>query len=108
MKLPKTQWLTEEEAKTVIRMAIAGAPQTDRQLYEIVKEAEAIRTQALLLEGVLAGDICMFKKNGETQLCRRSARPPTGTELPPESPNAVPPTETTYSAFRKTQDGIKG
>lgn len=65
MKTQK-QTLTDDECTQVVLMAVTGEPQTEEQLLSIIKVAEAMRNDALLLECVLAGMLCMYDKDGET------------------------------------------
>lgn len=60
----KKQLLTDEEYKQVILMAVTGKPQTEEQLSAVIKEAETMRCNALMLESVMSGLLCMYDENG--------------------------------------------
>ena len=60
----KIQLMTDEEYMQVIRMACAGKPQTKEQIAAVIAEAETMRCNALMLESVLTGLLCMYDENG--------------------------------------------
>jgi hypothetical protein len=60
----KKQLLTDEEYKQVILMAVTGKPQTKEQIAAVIEEAETMRCNALVLESVLTGLLCMYDENG--------------------------------------------
>jgi len=66
----KPQLLTDEEYKQVILMAVSGKPQTKEQIATVIKEAESMRCTALILESVLAGDLCMYDDGGTIKMKR--------------------------------------
>lgn len=76
------QILTDDEVKKVVLMALIGKPQSEEQLLAVIKAAETMRTDALLLECILAEELCMYEADGEMMLCRPKRRsqpqPPDG------------------------------
>ena len=70
-----TQILTDDEYAQVISMAVQGAPQTEHQLIAIIKKAEEMRTDALLLECVLSGKMCMYDEKGQVMFWSPKTKP---------------------------------
>lgn len=66
---PKEQLLTDDEYKQIILMAVSAKPQTEEQLEAVIKAAESIRTESLMLELVLEGSVCMYQDGGEIMFC---------------------------------------
>ena len=70
----KKQLMTDEEYKQVILMAVTGKPQTTKQIEAVIATAEKMRAESLMLESVLAGQLCMYDEEGVTMFCRPNAR----------------------------------